>query len=216
MAIQRAHDRFCCVESVHESRIDSSFQVQTFIEEDHFWAVTAIDAIQQAYENAVGTIDRRGWARRLVYAKKSLELNRQQIHSILGDACSCGLGIRLFDSNGEEVLDRSLLEPALMSTPGHFDHIERVPTSVFVRESIEWRLPTFGVPEEIGSQGVSWNCVNCGLLDEQPIPLADSRANWAPLQDESHLAYPSEYHIDREELNLLHKRELEFWSGEAL
>lgn len=215
MEPQRAHDRLCEVESRQESQIDDSLQRQTFIKEDHFWSFTAIGAIKQAYEDAVGSIDRRYWARRLAYAEKSLELNRQQIHSLVGNACSCGLGIQLFDASGDEVIDRNLLEVALMSTPGHFDHIERVPTSVFVYAFIEWREPTFGVAEAIGIKETRWNCVNCGLLDEHPEQLDGSQVNWAPLQDGSHLAYTHEYHIDRPDLNLMHKQELQFWAEEA-
>ncbi len=157
------------------------FRVRPFLNKDHLLAKAAVRRLSRENTAGLSIISKVATAQALIYATMALELNERGIHALIGNSCSCGLGIEVERIRGDKPLTRAHRERLLFKLPAHLNTKTFTGAGVdLIRGVISWPKRSFWIQpagKVIRTRWICWEKGELGLVwtEKQSAQLAKWR-----------------------------------------
>lgn len=156
------------------------FRVRPFLNKDHLLAEVAVRRLSRENTSGLSIISKVATEQALINAKLALELNERGIHALIGNSCSCGLGIEVDRIRGDKPVTRADRERILFKLPAHLNTKTFRGAGVdLIRGVIKWPKRSFWIQPAgrlIRTRWVCWEKGDLGLAE----PGEDGSFGWPP------------------------------------
>ena len=153
----------------------STLRIRISFNHEHLWPQATLTAFKAFARSGQSIISRVGNASQTLRAEQRIQLAELGVHVVTKNGeCSCGLVVEAETVNGTQLNEQDLRE-LVFKTSGHFDHITRSITDLFIVGELGPSEPQgywLHKPGELIA--TTWHCIHCGSLGEAVRDRNDS------------------------------------------
>lgn len=184
---------------------------------ENLWPHSTIEALKAWNSRGASVISSVGNAQQLVLAEHRLKLAEAGVHVVNNQGeCSCGLTVEA-ERYDRKPVDEATIREIVLATPGHFDHLTRSFTDLFIDGRLGPSTKSGYWITEPGELYTSyWHCVYCGNLGHA-VPIAGNPDRFEPYHNaEAHEANFAALNVNRKKWQQMKQSELEFWAAQII